>query len=82
MSAGIDWLLTEEVKQAINDGIISEEYNNFNTPSISELKGRIRALGEIDTYVVIHSLIKYHRQLFVDILEYMNKQEGEKHEAD
>ena len=80
MSAAINWLLTAEVKEAINDGVISEKYNNFNTPSISELEERIRALGEIDTYVVIRTLVNHRKELFVNILEYMNKkaQEGEK----
>lgn len=78
MSAGIDWLLTKEIQQAIDDGVISEKYDNFNVPSISELMHRIGVLGEIDTYVVIKSLIKNHRELFVNILEYMNKKEMEK----
>ena len=78
MSAGIDWLLTKEIQQAIDDGVISEKYDNFNVPSISELMHRIGVLGEIDTYVVIKSLIKNHRELFVNILEYMNKKELEK----
>lgn len=74
----MDWLMIDEIKEAINDGVISEQYNNFDTPSIAQLKDRMSALGEIDTYVVIRSLIKYHRELFVNILEYMNKKEGEK----
>ena len=77
MSGGVDWLMVEEIKQAIKDGVINEQYNDFDTPSIAQLKDRMSALGEIDIYVVIRSLIKYHRELFVDILEYMNKKEGE-----
>lgn len=73
----VNHLLAREIEDAINAGVINGIYSNFNVPSISELEQRIRALDEIDTYVVIKSLIKYHRELFVKVLEHMNK-EGEK----
>lgn len=75
---GIDYALLREVKQAIDAGAISAYYSDFNEPSITELEYRIKALDEIDIYAVIRTLVKYRRKLFVDILEYMNKQEGEK----
>ena len=74
---GINYILLEEIKEAIDDGVISGMYSNFNEPSISELERRIKALDEIDVYVTIKTLVKYRRKLFVDILEYMNKKEGE-----
>lgn len=74
---GINYLLLSEIKEVIDAGVLNAEYSNFNEPSISELEQRIKALDEIDVYVVIKTLIKYRRQLFVDILEYMNKKEGE-----
>lgn len=82
MSDGIDWLLAEEIKEAIDAGVLNETYCNFNEPSISELKRRMKVLDEIDVYVVIKTLVKYRRELFVRILEYMNKREGEKNNAD
>lgn len=78
MSDGINWLLAEEIKDAINAGAINEKYCNFNEPSISELERRMKALDEIDVYVVVKTLVKYRRELFVRILEYMNKKEGER----
>lgn len=79
MSGGVNWLLATEIKEAIDNGVIDGMYSNFNEPSISELERRIRALDEIDTYVVIKTLVKYQRELFVNILEYLNKKaiEGE-----
>ena len=74
---GINYILLKGIKEAIDDGVISGMYSNFNEPSISELERRIKALDEIDVYVTIKTLVKYRRKLFVDILEYMNKKEGE-----
>ena len=78
---GIDYTLLREIKQAIDAGAISAFYSDFNEPSVSELEERMKALDEIDVYTVVRTLVKYRRKLFVDILEYMNKQEGEKHNA-
>lgn len=79
--SGINYILLKEIKQAIDAGVLNATYSNFNEPSISELERRIKALDEIDVYVVIKALVDHRRKLFVDILEYMNKQqvqEGEK----
>jgi len=76
---GINYLLLKEIKEAIDAGAINGMYSNFNEPSISELECRIQAMDEIDTYVLIRTLAKYRRELFVRILEYMNEKErGEK----
>ncbi len=81
MSGGIDYILASEIKQAIDAGVINGMYSNFNEPSISELKRRMKVLDEIDVYVVIKTFVTYRKDLFVKILEYMNEQEGEKDEA-
>lgn len=75
---GINYALLREIQEAIDAGVINEMYSNFNEPSISELERRIKALDEIDIYVTIKTLVKYRRALFVNILEYMNEQEGKK----
>lgn len=75
---GINYALLREIKDAIDAGVLKATYSNFNEPSISELDCRIRALDDIDVYVVVRTLVKYRRELFVDILEYMNRKEGEK----
>lgn len=79
MSGGVNWMLASEIKEAIDSGVIDGMYSNFNEPSISELERRIKALDEIDTYVVVKTLVEYRRGLFVNILEYLNKKakEGE-----
>lgn len=74
---GIDYTLLKEIRQAIDEKVISAFYSDFNEPSITELEYRIKALDEIDIYAVVRTLVKYRRRLLVDILEYMNKQEGE-----
>ena len=79
---GINYLLLREIKEAIDAGVLNATYCNFNSASISELECRVKAMDEIDTYVLIRTLAKYRRQFFVDILEYMNKQEGGKNETD
>lgn len=73
-------MLNEEIKEAIDAGVINAMYSNFNEPSISELERRIKVLDEIDVYVVVRTLVKYRREVFVNILEYMNTKEGEKNE--
>lgn len=73
---GLNYTLLREIRQAIDAGVISAYYSDFNEPSISELEARMKALDEIDVYTVIKTLVKYRRKLFVDILEYMNEQEG------
>ena len=75
---GLNYALLKEIRQAIDAGVISAYYSDFNEPSISELEARMKALDEIDVYTVIKTLVKYRRKLFVDILEYMNEQEGKK----
>lgn len=75
---GINYLLLRDIKEIIDAGVVNGTYSNFNEPSISELERRIKALDEIDVYVVVQTLVKCRRKLFVDILEYMNKKEGEK----
>lgn len=73
----LNYILLRKIKKAIDKGVINGMYSNFNEPSISELERRIKVLDEIDVYVVIETLVKYRRELFVNILEYMNEQEGE-----
>lgn len=74
----MNYLLLREVKEAIDEGVVNGTYSNFNEPSICELEQLMKAMDEIDVYVVIRTFVKYRRKLFVDILEYMNTKEGER----
>lgn len=51
--------------------------SEYEENHLSELERRFRALDEVENYVTVKTLIKYHKKLFVKILEYMNK-EGER----
>ena len=75
--SGLNYILLRQIKGAIDDGAINGMYSNFNELSITELEGRMKVLDEIDVYVVINTFVQYRRELFVRILEYMNKKEQE-----
>lgn len=73
---GVDYILAGKVKKAIDAGVIKGTYREFNEPSISELAQRIKAMDEIDIFVVINTIVDHHREVLVNTLEYMEK-EGE-----
>ena len=76
----VNFALMKDVRKAEAAGIIHPNApldSEYEENHLSELERRSRALDEVEDYVTIKTLIKYHRKLFVRILEYMN-QEGEK----
>ena len=80
----VDFSLMKDVIRAADAGIIHPNApldSEYEENHLSELGRRSRALDEVEDYVTIKTLVKYHRKLFVQILEYMNK-EGEPNEAD
>lgn len=79
----VDFALMKEITRAEDAGVIHLDIplsNEYEEPYLSELKRRMKPLDEVETYVVVHTLVNYHRKLLVKILEYMNK-EGEKDET-
>lgn len=78
----VNFALMNEVQKAYDDGIIHLNVplnGEYEENHLSELERRLRPLDEVENYVAITTLIKYHRNLLVKILEYMNK-EGEEHD--
>ena len=83
----VNFALMKDVKKAEKDGIIHPNApldSEYEENHLSELERRSRALDEVEDFVTIKTLIKYHKQLFVKILDYMNTEykEGEKNETD
>lgn len=80
----VDFSLMKDVIRAADAGVIHPNApldSEYEENHLSELGRRSRALDEVEDFVTVKTLIKYHKDLFVRILEYMNK-EGEKHDDD
>lgn len=79
----VDFSLMKEVVKAADAGVIHPNApldSEYEENHLSELGRRSRALDEVEDFVTIKTLVKYRKNLFVKILEYMNKTEGENHE--
>lgn len=76
----VNYSLMKDIRTARAAGLIhpntsledSREQNH-----LSELERRLRALDEVENYIAVKTLVKYHKKIFLKILEYMNE-EGEK----
>ena len=80
----VDFSLMKDVIRAADAGVIHPNApldSEYEENHLSELGRRSRALDEVEDFVTVKTLIKYHKDLFVRILEYMNK-EGEEHDDD
>lgn len=80
----VDFSLMKDVIRAADAGVIHPNApldSEYEENHLSELGRRSRALDEVEDFVTVKTLIKYHKDLFVRILEYMNK-EGEKYDDD
>lgn len=78
----INFALMKDIKAAEKAGIIHPNApldTEIEEKYLSELERVLRVLDEVENYVAVKTLVEYHKQLFVRILDYMNK-EGESHE--
>lgn len=78
----VNFALMKDIQKAADAGIIHLNApldNEYEENHLSELERILKALDEVEDYITVKTLIKYHKDLFVRILEYMNK-EGESHE--
>ena len=69
----------KDIQKAADAGVIHLNApldNEYEENHLSELERILKALDEVEDYITVKTLIKYHKDLFVRILEYMNK-EGE-----
>lgn len=79
----VNFALMKDIQKAADAGIIHLNApldNEYEENHLSELERILKALDEVEDYITIKTLIKYHKDLFVRILEYMNEKEGENHE--
>ena len=78
----VNFALMKDIQKAIDAGIIhpNAEDNEYEENHLSELERRMRALDEVEDYVTVKALVKHHRQTFVRILDYMNKEGEDAHE--
>lgn len=79
MSGFINFELVKDIKKAEKEGVIPDL--GFHTENeerhVSELERRMAALDERETYVAVKTIVKHHRDVLVNTLNYMNK-EGER----
>ena len=76
----INFALMKDIRAAEAAGIIHPNApldSEYEENHLSELERILKALDEVEDFITVKTLIKYHKDLFVRILEYMNK-EGEK----
>lgn len=79
----VNFALMKDIQKAADAGIIHLNApldNEYEENHLSELERILKALDEVEDYITVKTLIKYHKDLFVRILEYMNEKEGENHE--
>ena len=79
----VNFALMKDIQKAADAGVIHLNApldNEYEENHLSELERILKALDEVEDYITVKTLIKYHKDLFVRILEYMNKKEGENHE--
>lgn len=78
----INFALMKDIRAAEKAGVIHPNARldtEIEEKYLSELERVLRVLDEVENYVAVKTLVEYHKQLFVKILDYMNK-EGESHE--
>lgn len=75
----VNFALMKDIQKAADAGVIRLNApldNEYEENHLSELERILRALDEVEDFITVKTLIKYHKDLFIRILEYMNK-EGE-----
>lgn len=79
----INFALMKDIQKAADAGVIKLNVpldNEYEENHLSELDRILKALDEVEDYIAINTLIKHHRDLFIRILEYMNKEGENTHE--
>jgi len=78
MSGFINYDLMKDIERVVDAGVINEVGDDTENEErhLSELSRRIAALDQVEVYTVIKSLIKYHRETFINVLEDMERGEN------
>ena len=76
--AHINYKTQRKIERIVDAGVIGEigDDSELEIRHITELEDRMKALDDKEVFVVINTLVKYHREIFVKTLEYLEK-EGE-----
>lgn len=77
----VNFSLMKDIQKAADAGIIQLNAplnNEYEENHLSELERILKALDEVENFITIKTLVKYHKDLFIRILEYMNKEGEEK----
>lgn len=76
----VNFALMKDIQKAADAGIIrlnAPLTSEYEENHLSEFERILKALDEVENYIAVKTLIKYHKDLFVKILEYMNEEGGE-----
>ena len=83
MSGFINFGLIKNVRQAVLDKIFKQEV--FDTEEeerhLSELERRMKALDEVEVYVVTRTFVNHHTDIFVKTLEYISREKEKEGES-
>lgn len=79
--AFVDFALMSDIRKAEKAKVIHLNVsldNEYEEPHLSELERRLIPFDEVETFVTVKTLVKYHRKTLLKTLEYMEK-EGQPH---
>ena len=79
----INFALMKDIRAAEAAGIIHPNASldtEIEEKYLSELERVLRVLDEVENYVAVKTLVSYHKQLLINILEYMDKEGENTHE--
>lgn len=78
MSGFIDFDLVKDINKAHEAGVFEEmgDESENEERHVSELKRRMAALDEKETFVTLQALIKHHRKTVIKTFEFMEKEGG------
>ncbi len=80
MNAHINYKTQRKIERVVDAGVIGEigDESELEIRHITELEDRMKALDDKEVFVVINTLVKCHREMFVKTLEYLEREEGER----
>lgn len=76
----VNYALCEDVNEAKRDGVIhpnTPEDSEYEESHLSELERRMKALDEVENYVLIRMLVKEREDFLTKILNYIVNKKGE-----
>ena len=77
--AFVDFDLMADIRKADKKGVIhinTSLDNEYEEPHLSELERRLIPFDEVEAFVTIKTLVKYHAKTLVKTLEYLQQEKG------